>query len=420
MRTATWWRILAVVAVACIGLAGCGRDEGGGGGGGGGGGTSVGVTDSSIKLGTTFPLSGPASAYGTISRASKAYFDMINAKGGVNGRKIEYTVLDDGYEPPRAVNNARRLVTQDKVFAVFNSLGTPNNLAIWDYLNQQKVPQLFVATGATEFGQDPKAHPWTIGWQPDYVTEAVAQADYLKKKKPDAKVAILYQNDDFGKGFMGGFEKKIQGSGIKIVARESYEVTDPTTAPQVGKLARSGADTFLDIATPKPAAQAIGTVAKSGWKPLHLISNVAASKSLVFEPVGLKPAIGIRTSNYLKEADSKQWADDPGMKEYKANLKKYCSRCNVNEPFNVYGWAVAYTMVETLKKAGKDLTRESVMKAARNLDLENPMFLPGIKLKTSDTDGFPVESVQIQEFDGEGWKPDGDVYSNEGRQAVGT
>jgi branched-chain amino acid transport system substrate-binding protein len=417
MRTATGWRVFAAV-VACIAMAGagCGRDEGGGGGGGGGG-DATGVTKDTIKLGTTFPLSGPASAYSTITRAQKAYFDMVNAQGGVNGRKIEYTVLDDGYEPPRAVQNARRLITQEKVFALFNPLGTPPNLAIWDYVNQQKVPQLFVATGAPEWGADVEAHPWTIGWQPDYVTEALAQADYLVKEKPNAKVALLYQNDDFGKGFLEGFEKQIKGSNVKIVARESYEVTDPTVAPQVSKLARSGADTFVDVSTPKPAAQAIGTVAQSDWKPLHLISNVASSKALVFRPVGLENAKGILATIYTKEPDSKEFADDQAMKDYKTNLKKYCSKCNAEEPFNVYGWSTAYTMVETLKKAGDDLNRDTIMDAARSLDLEAPLLLPGIKIKTGDGDGYPIESVQLARFNGDSWDLVGDVYSNEGRQA---
>src|SRR5512132_111977 len=258
-----------------LAAAGCGRDEGGG------GSNAPGVTDDTIKLGGSYPFSGPASAYGTIGRAAKAHFDWVNSKGGVNGRKIQFVTLDDGYDPARAVSNARRLITQDKVFALFNTLGTANNLAIWDYVNQQKVPQLYVATGASEWGKDVAKHPYTIGWQPDYVTEATAYADYVKKNKPNAKVAVLYQNDSFGKDLLGGFEKGIEGSNVKIVARESYEVTDPTVAPQVAKLARSGADTFLNVTTPKPGAQAIGAVAKSGWKPLHILNNVAASHTLV-------------------------------------------------------------------------------------------------------------------------------------------
>ena len=401
--------LVALVVAAALVVAGCGRSSDNGG---GGGGNAPGVTDNSIKLGTTFPLSGPASAYATISRASQAYFKMVNAQGGVNGRKISYVVRDDGYDPARAVQNARRLITQDKVFALFNPLGTPVNLAIWDYVNQQKVPQLYVATGASDFGADPNKHPWTIGWQPTYPIEAQAFADYLKKSKANAKVAVLYQNDEFGKNFLNAFQKGIDGSSIKIVAKQSYEVTDPTVSPQVVKLARSGADTFLDIATPKPTAQAIGTVAKIGkWKPLHLISNVSASKSLVFKPVGLAAAKGIVSNTYIKDPESPQYANDAAMRDYKAQLKKYAPRLNPDEPFNVYGWAVAQTMVDTLKKAGKDLTRDNVMKAARSLDENIGLLLPGVKLKTSDSDGFPIQSVQIQKFDGQNWKTAGDLFT---------
>ena len=414
MQGAKWVRAIAVLATACaLTAAGCGRDEeGGGGSSGGGGGDTTGVTDTSIKLGTSFPLSGPASAYSTISRAQKAYFEKINAEGGVNGRKIEYTVLDDGYEPPRAVNNARRLITQEKVFALFNVLGTPPNLAIWDYVNQQKVPHVFLATGGVEWGEDVDKHPYTIGWQPDYVTEGKAMGAYLKEEKPRREIAILYQNDDFGKGLIGGLEEEIDGSQIKIVDRESYEVTDPTVAGQVSKLARSNADTFIMVATPKPAAQALGTVAKSDWKPLKMMSNVSASKALVFEPVGIKPAVGALAPNYLKDASSPEWRDDAAMKEYKAELKKYAPRLNPNESFNVYGWSSAHTMVETLKKLGDDVTREKLMETVRDLELELPLLLPGIKIKTGEGDGYPIQQVQIQRFNGQSWVKAGEVYDS--------
>jgi branched-chain amino acid transport system substrate-binding protein len=415
MQGARWVRAITVLAAACaLTAAGCGRDDEGGGSGDGGGGDATGVTENTIKLGTSFPLSGPASAYSTITRAQKAYFEKVNAEGGVNGRKIEYTVLDDGYEPPRAVNNARRLITQEKVFALFNPLGTPNNLAIWDYVNQQKVPQVFVATGGVEWGEDVEKHPFTIGWQPDYVTEGNAMGAYLKEEKPRAKIAILYQNDDFGKGLIRGLEEQIEGSQIRIVDRESYEVTDPTVASQVGKLAGSGADTFIMVATPKPAAQSLGAVAKSDWKPLKLMSNVSASKALVFEPVGLKPAIGVLAPNYLKDPSSEEWADDAAMKEYKAELKKYAPRLNPNESFNVYGWSSAYTLVEALKEAGEDLTREKLMETVRSLDLEVPLLLPGIKIQTGEGDGYPIQQVQIQRFNGKSWEQEGEVYDSSG------
>jgi branched-chain amino acid transport system substrate-binding protein len=404
----TRFRTLTLVALVALALAGCGRDEGGG------GGADEGVTDSTIKLGGSYPFSGPASAYGTIGKSAQAYFDWRNSSGGVNGREIDFTTYDDGYDPGRAVSNARKLVTQDKVFAVFNTLGTANNLAIWDYLNQQKVPQLYVATGASDFGADVDAHPYTIGWQPDYVTESNAYAEFLKKEKPDAKVAILYQNDGFGKDLMGGFEKGIEGSGIKIVARESYEVTDPTVAPQVAKLAASDADTFLDITTPKPAAQAIGAVAKSDWRPLHILNNVASSKTLVLEPVGLEAAQGIVSTAYLKDPADPRWADDPAMKNYKAQLKSFAPNLDPNEPFNVYGWTAAETMFNALEQAGKDLDRDKLMDAVRNMDAEQGLLLPGIRVKTGEGDGYPLQSMQIMRFKGENWKLEGKVISSEG------
>jgi len=402
--------LVVVAALAALVVAGCGRSDDDG----GGGASAPGVTDTTIKLGGSYPFSGPASAYGTIGRSAKAYFEYINSKGGINGRKIQFVTLDDGYDPAKAVSNARRLITQEKVFALFNTLGTPPNLAMWDYVNQQKVPHLFVATGASDWGKDIAKHPYTIGWQPDYVTEAVAFGEYLKKTKPNAKVAVLYQNDGFGKDFLNGFTKEIEGTGIKIVAKESYEVTDPTVAPQTVKLSKSGADTFLDIATPKPAAQSIGTVAKVGWKPLFLLGNVAASKGLVFKPVGLEAAKGIISNTYLKDPESSQYTNDAGMKEYKAQLKKFAPRLNPDEPFNVYGWAVAETMTKALEQAGKDLTREKLMDAVRNMDQEISLLLPGIRIKTSKDDGYPIQSVQIERFDGQDWKVLGGIFdSNE-------
>jgi branched-chain amino acid transport system substrate-binding protein len=398
--------MLALLAAALAFAAGCGRDEGGD------GASAPGITDDTIKLGGSYPFSGPASAYGTIGRAAKAHFDWVNSKGGVNGRKIEFVTVDDGYDPARAVSNARRLITQDKVFALFNTLGTANNLAIWDYVNQQKVPHLYVATGASDWGKDVAKHPYTIGWQPDYVTEATAYADYVKKNKPNAKVAILYQNDSFGKDLMSGFEKGIEGSQVKIVARESYEVTDPTVAPQVAKLARSGADTFLNIATPKPAAQAIGTVAKTGWKPLHILNNVAASKTLVLKPVGFEAAQGIVSMSYFKDPEDPQWADDAAMREYKTQLKKFGPRLNPEEPFNAYGWASAATMVKALEEMGDEPDREKLMDAVRNMDAEIGLLLPGIRIKTGEGDGYPIQSVQIMRFRDENWQLQGEVLDS--------
>ena len=400
--------LVALVAVGALMVAGCGRDEGGG------GGSDPGLTDDSIKLGGSYPFSGPASAYGTIGRAAEAHFKWVNENGGVNGREIEFVTYDDGYDPGRAVSNARKLVTEDEVFALFNTLGTANNLAIWDYVNQEKVPHLYVATGASDWGEDIDAHPYTIGWQPDYVTEANTYGEFLKEEKPKAKVAILYQNDGFGKDLMGGFEKAIEGSDIEIVARESYEVTDPTVAPQVAKLASSDADTFLNITTPKPGAQAIGAVAQSDWRPLHILNNVASSKSLVLEPVGFEAAQGIVSTAYLKDPEDPQWADDAAMKEYKAQLKKHAPKLDPNEPFNVYGWASAATMVKALEAAGEDLDREALMDSVRDMDEEIGLLLPGIRIQTGEDDGYPIQGMQIMRFEGENWKLEGDVVSNEG------
>jgi branched-chain amino acid transport system substrate-binding protein len=395
------------LALAMVAVAGCGRSSDSG------GGSVPGVTDTSIKLGGSYPFSGPASAYGTIGRSAKAYFDYLNSKGGVNGRKINFDTLDDAYDPAKAVANARRLITQDKVFALFNTLGTANNLAIWDYVNQQKVPHVFVSTGASDWGKDISKHPYTIGFQPDYVTEGTALGQYLKKIKPNAKVAVLYQNDGLGSDTIKGFQKGIAGSNVKLVAKQSYEITDPTVAPQVTKLQHSGADAFLDVATPKPAAQSIGAVASSGWKPTFLLSNVSASKGLVFKAVGLKASKGIISDTYLMDPDSPQFANDPAMKTYKANLKRFAPRLDPDEPFNVYGWVAGETVANAIKQAGRNLTRDSLMKAVRSLDTTLPLLLPGVKEKTSATDGYLMQTVQIERFNGQNWKTIGGLVSNE-------
>jgi branched-chain amino acid transport system substrate-binding protein len=392
--------LAALLATAC----GRGDDDGGE--------ESPGISDDEILLGGSYPFSGPASAYKTIADGAKAHFAFVNSNGGVDGRKIKFMTLDDAYEPPRAVQNVRRLIDQEGVFALFNTLGTPNNLAIWDYVNDQEVPHLFVATGASDWGEDVDSHPYTIGWQPDYVTEAQIYADFLSENKPGAKVAVLYQNDGFGKDLLAGFEKGIEGSDIEIVARESYEVTDPTVASQMSKLAASGADTFLNITTPKFSAQAIVAIAKSDWKPLHILNNVGASKALVLEPAGLENAKGIISTSYFKDPEDPQWKDDPAMVEYKEQLAKYSSRANPNDPFHVYGWAAASTMVEALKGM-EEPTREALMDSVRSLDVEIPILLPGIKVQTGEGDGYPIEAMQIMRFNGERWVLMGDVVQAE-------
>jgi branched-chain amino acid transport system substrate-binding protein len=396
--TRSWLALLLVAALVALG---CGRDDDNGGG-------DPGISDEEIKIGGSYPFSGPASAYRSIAEGAKAYFDLVNAEGGVDGRKIEFITLDDAYEPPKAVENARRLIEQEQVFALFNTLGTPNNVAIWDYVNEQKVPHLYVATGASLWGANPEEHPWTIGWQPDYVSEAQAYADYLDKKNPDAKVAVLYQNDAFGKDLLGGFEKAIKGTNIKIVAEESYEVTDPTVESQMAKLANSDADTFLNITTPKFGAQAIAAAHKLGWDVLHIINNVSASKKLVLEPAGLDASQGLISTTYYKDPASGEWDDDPAMREYKSAMKKY-SRADPEDPFCIFGWGAAQTLVEALNGM-EEPTREALMDSVRNMDIRVPILLPGIRVKSHGTeDGYPIEATQIQRFEGENWKLVGDV-----------
>ncbi|HEU4400232.1 MAG TPA: ABC transporter substrate-binding protein [Actinomycetota bacterium] len=395
--------LLALLALVLV-AAGCGRDEGGQ-----PGTADPGITGASIKLGGSYPFSGPASAYGTIAKGANAYFKFINDKGGVDGRKIEFVTHDDGYEPQRALTNARRLVEQDQVFALFNTLGTANNIAIWDYANQQKVPQVFVATGASNWGTDIGGHPYTIGWQPNYVTEAKVYAEYLKRQKPNGKVAVLYQNDAYGKDLLGGFKSGIEGSGVKIVKEQSYEATAPSVASQVKQLAGAGADVFLNISTPKFAAQSIATIAQTTWKPLHVLNNVAASKAQVLTPVGLKNAQGIVSTAYFKDPEDQQWANDAAMVEYKTNLAKYEPGANPDDPYNAYGWTVANTMVEALEQM-REPTRAALMDAVRNLALDIPLLLPGIKVQTNGTsDGFPIEAMQVTQFKGENFELQGTV-----------
>jgi branched-chain amino acid transport system substrate-binding protein len=393
---------LAVLTALALALAACGRDEDEGGG-------DPGIDDDSIKLGGSYPFSGPASAYRSIAVGARAHFKYVNAKGGVDGRKIEFVTLDDAYEPPRAVQNARRLIQQEEVFALFNTLGTPNNVAIWDFVNQQEVPHLYVATGASNWGADVEGHPWTIGWQPDYVTESQVYADFLEKEQPDAKVAVLYQNDAFGEDLLNGFKEAIKDTNIEVVAEESYEVTDPTVSSQMAKLADSDADTFLNITTPKFSAQAIAATAKLGWDVLHILNNVGASKKLVLEPVGLENAQGIVSTSYFMDPEDPQWADDPAMVEYMNGLEKHEPRADPEDPFHVYGWAVANTMVRALEGM-EEPTRDALMDSVRNMDTEIPILLPGIEVKTSGTeDGYPIEAMQIMRFEGENWKLQGDV-----------
>jgi len=368
-----------------------------------------GVTKDEIKIGNINPYSGPASAYGTIGKGLDAYFKKVNDEGGVNGRKIKFISYDDAYSPPKAIEQARRLVEQDQVLLIFQSLGTPSNSAIWKYMNDKKVPQLFVATGATKWG-DPVGHPWTMGWQPTYQTEAHIYAKYLLKEKPDAKVAVLLQNDDYGKDYLKGLKDGLGAAAAKmIIAEQTYEVTDPTIDSQMVNLKNSGADVFVNITTPKFALQAIKKAADLGWKPLHILNNVSTSIATVMKPAG-EAAKGLISVFYLKDYDDPQWKDDPATKDWLAWMKKYYPDGSLHEQFNVYAYTVGQTMVQVLKQAGNDLSRANVMKQAANIkDLALPMLLPGIKINTSPTDFFPIEQERLVRYDGERWVLFGDL-----------
>ena len=374
-----------------------------------------GVSDTEIKIGNTMPYSGPASAYGVIGKAEAAYFAMINEQGGINGRKISFISRDDGYSPPKAVELVRQLVEQDQVLFLFQTLGTPSNTAIQGYLNDNKVPQLFVATGADKWN-DPKNHPWTMGWQPSYRVEARIYARYILKNLPDAKIAVLYQNDDFGKDYLIGLREGLGAKADKmIVATQSYETTDPTVDSQVASLQGSGADVLLTAATPKFAAQAIRKVFDIGWKPTHFLTNVSISVKAVLQPAGPEKGVGIISAGYLKEPTDPQWKNTPEYNEWLDWMKKYNSSANVADGNNVYGYTVSQTMVDVLKAAGNNLTRENIMKQAANIHSEKlPMLLPGITVSTSPTDFAPIKQMQLEKFDGTTWQLFGEVLSGAG------
>ncbi len=372
---------------------------------------SPGVTPTEIKIGNTNPYSGPASAYGTIGKVIAAYFKKVNDEGGINGRKIDFVTLDDGYSPPKTVEMVRRLVEQDQVAFVFQTLGTPTNSAIHKYLNQAKVPHLFVATGATKWG-DPEHFPWTMGWQPTYQTEGHIYAQYVLKNVPNAKIGILYQNDDYGKDYVKGLKDALGDAAKKlIVLEQSYEVTDPTIDSQIVNLKNSGANVFYNVTIPKFAVQAIKKAHDIGWKPLHLLNNVSASVDVVLKPAGLEASKDLITALYLKDPTDPQWRNDAGMKDWLVFMQKYYPEGNTKDAFNVYGYPVAQGLVHVLKQCGKDLSRENVMRQAANIkDLALPLLLPGIKVNTSPTDFYPIEQEQLAKFDGERWALFGEIY----------
>jgi branched-chain amino acid transport system substrate-binding protein len=373
----------------------------------------TGATDTEIKIGNIMPYSGPASAYGVIGKTEDAYFKKINAEGGINGRKINFVTYDDGYSPPKAVEQARKLVESDEVLLVFNPLGTPSNSAIQKYLNAKKVPQLFVATGATKWN-DPKDFPWTMGWQPSYQSEAHIYAKFLMKEKPDGKVAILYQNDDFGKDYLKGLKDALGAKASMIIAEESYETTEPTIDNHIVKLKATGADVFISITTPKFAAQTIKKLAEIDWKPMHIVSNVSSSVGGVIKPAGFENAQGILSAAYAKDGADPQWDNDPGMKKLFAFLEKYYPDANKLDGSVVFGYGVAQTMVKVLEMCGDNLTRENVMKQAASLkDFTPDTLLPGVKINTSATDFAPIRQLQMMRFKGEKWDLFGDIISGE-------
>jgi branched-chain amino acid transport system substrate-binding protein len=363
-----------------------------------------GATDSEIKIGNIMPYSGPASAYGTIGKTIAAYFAMVNAEGGINGRKINFISYDDGYSPPKAVEQARKLVESDEVLFIAQPLGTASNSAIQKYMNSKKVPQLFVATGATKFG-DPKHFPWTMSWNPSYQSEGRIYARYILEKYPAGKLAVLYQNDDFGKDLLQGLKDGLNSKAGMIVAEAPYETSAPTIDSQIVQLKASGADIFLNVATPKFAAQAIRKVAELGWKPVHFLANVSISLGAVLQPAGLDNSKDIFSTGYLKEPSDETWKDDPGMKKWIAFMDKYYPDGDKASSFTSYGYSAAQVIVQVLQQCGNELTRENVMKQAASLkDLKPDLFLPGITINTGPSDYFPIEQMQMMKFDGKHWE----------------
>ena len=371
-----------------------------------------GASDAEIKVGNIMPYSGPLSAYGLIGKVEAAYFAKINAEGGIHGRKINFISYDDGYSPPKTVEQARKLVESDEVLLIFQPLGTPTNTAIEKYMNAKKVPQLFVATGATKFG-DHKNFPWTMGWQPTYQTEGRIYARYLLQNHAGAKIGVLYQNDDSGKDYLKGLKDGLAGK-MQIVAEAPYEVSDPTVDSQIVLLKASGAEVFFNEASPKFAAQAIRKAAELDWKPIQVLASVSNSVGSVLKPAGVENAKGIMSAAYLKDPTDPTWRNDPATREWDAFMDKYLPGGDKTSTFPVYGYLLAQTMVRVLEQCGDDLTRDNIMRQAASLDFELGMLLPGIRIKTGPNDYYPIEQMQMTRFNGEYTELFGPVLSGEG------
>jgi ABC-type branched-subunit amino acid transport system substrate-binding protein len=373
----------------------------------------TGASDTEIKLGNIVPYSGPASAYGAVGKAQAGYFKMINDKGGINGRKINFISYDDAYSPPKAVEQTRKLVESDEVLLMFSALGTPSNTAIHKYMNAKKVPQLFLATGATKWN-DPKNFPWTMGYLPSYQSEGRIYAQYLMKEKAGAKVGVLYQNDDFGKDYLKGLRDGFADKSSSIVIEDSYELTEPTVDSHIVKIKAANPDVVVIFATPKFAAQTIKKIAELGWKPTMIVPGVSVSVGQVLRPAGFENAQGLISAHYAKDATDPQWKDDPGMIAYKEFLAKYVPDGNPADSSLMSGYNIAVTMAILLQQCGDDLTRANVMKQAANLkDIQQPTLLPGVKINTSPTDFAPIDQMQLMKFEGESWKLFGEVMKGE-------
>ena len=372
-----------------------------------------GATDTEIKLGNIMPYSGPASAYATIGKTEAAYFNKLNSEGGINGRKINFISYDDGYSPPKTVEQARKLVESDEVLLIFNPLGTPGNTAIQKYMNAKKVPQLFISTGAAKWN-DPKNFPWTMGWQPSYQTEARIYAAYILKNHPGKTIGVLYQNDDFGKDYVVGLREGLGDQASKLIVIESsYETSTPTVDSQVLQIKGSNPDIFINISTPKFAAQAIKKIAELTWHPIHFLSNVSVSIGSVMKPAGYENSQDILSTIYLKDPKDPAWKDDPAMNEWRAFMTKWYPEGDQDDSATVFGYGVAKGIEQVLRQCGDDLTRENVMKQAANLNFEIGIYLPGTKIKTSPTDYAPLEQLQMMRFKGESWERFGPVMSGE-------